>query len=259
MPSANLQTVLKKNGRVLRRLIPVWLALGAGLAFLADAAVEKLFVVALLPWLGWVLFGLAILVIASRNAYQLWRLGQNGRALTTVLALPIASVLLAFSAPTLAREGERSVCCAFPPDNVLISEFRDHRADYQRLLNMFREDTALGRVAYDFTRPANFFSGGRRAASPPLTEARWRDYRRLFDRLSLTGGIEGYDSKHVIYFWRYSRGMGAGLGGSSKGFAFSDSLPADRPSAAGCEAPTSDCWQFRPISGGWFVLEERHN
>jgi hypothetical protein len=246
MASANKQTVLTKNGRVLRLLIPVWLAIGAGLTFLADAAFEKLFVVALLPWLGWVLFGLTILVIATRNAYQLWRLDHNRRALTTALALPVAAALLAFSAPLLAREGEHSICCAFPADSVLISEFQGHRGDYQRLLTMFREDGALGRVAYDFTRPATFFSGGRRVSSLPLTEARWRDYRRLFDRLSLTGGIEGYGTKRVICFWRYTRGMGAGLGGSSKGFAFSDSLPSDRPSATGCDTPTSDCWQFRP-------------
>jgi hypothetical protein len=253
------QTTLKDHERLMRLLIPIWLTIGAGLIFLADAAFEELSLLALLPWLGWAVFGLTIFVIASRNAYQLRRLDQNRRALATVLALPIATALLAFSAPILAREGSRTVCCAFPADSVLVSEFYGRRADYERLLTMFREDSALGRVADDFTRPANFFSGGPVPSSPPLTDVRWHDYRRLFDRLSLTGGIEGYDTKHVIYFWRYARGMGAGLGGSSKGFAFSDSLPSGRVSAIGCETPKSDCWQFRPISGGWFVLEEQHN
>ena len=124
---------------------------------------------------------------------------------------------------------------------------------------MFREDSGIGRVAYDFTRPANFFSGTPLRPSAPPTGERLVEYRRLFDRLSLSGGIEGYDGKHVVYFWRYSEGMGAGLGGSSKGLAYSDSLPPDKPSAAGCAKPSDDCWQFRPIGAGWFVLEERHN
>ena len=124
---------------------------------------------------------------------------------------------------------------------------------------MFRADSGLGRVASTFTRPANFFSGGEAPAGPPVTAARLAEYRRLFDRLSLTGGIEGYDHKRVIYFWRYAAGGGAGLGGSGKGLAYSDSLPPDKSAASGCARPREDCWQFRPISDGWFVLEERHN
>ena len=156
------------------------------------------------------------------------------------------------------------LACSSPPspppsDASLVAEFQSRRSDYERLLSMFREDSALGRVAYDFTRSASFFSGAPLRPSGPLTEGRLREYRQLFDRLSLPGGIEGYDSKHVVYFWRYSEGMGAGLGGSSQGFAYSDSLPPEKPSATGCAKPDDDCWQFRPIGAGWFILEERHN
>jgi len=146
-----------------------------------------------------------------------------------------------------------------PDDHALIAELRNNRAMYDTLLAMFRADSALGRVAYSFTRPTNFFSGGRAPTGPPLTPGRLAAYRRLFDKLSLSAGIEGYDEKRVIYFWRYTAGGGAGLGGSSKGFAYSDSLPPDKPAASGCGKPREDCWQFRPISDGWFVLEERHN
>ena len=153
-----------------------------------------------------------------------------------------------------------ALACSSPPsDAALTTEFHNRRADYVRLLRMFREDSGLGRVAYDFTRPANFFSGAPLRSSSSLSPTRLREYQRLFDRLELPGGIEGYDNKHVVYFWRYAEGMGAGLGGSSKGFAYSDSLPSATPSAVGCEKPENDCWQFRPISDGWFVLEERHN
>lgn len=150
-------------------------------------------------------------------------------------------------------------CNSPPSDQALIAEFRDRRADYNTLLSMFRADSSLGRIAYDFTRPANFFSRSGAPESAPVTSTRLAQYREIFDRLSLTAGVEGYDQKHIVYFWRYTEGMGAGPGGASKGFAYSDSLPADRATAEGCVTRRDDCWQLRPIGGGWFVIEEHHN
>ena len=146
-----------------------------------------------------------------------------------------------------------------PSDRALVAEFRTRRAKFDTLLAMFRADSGLGRVADDFTRPASFFSGRKARSADSISAVRLQTYRRLFHELSLEGGIEGYDDKRVVYFWRYSSGMGAGLGGSSKGFAFSDSLPPDKSAASGCNAPRHNCWQFRPIADGWFILEEDHN
>ena len=146
-----------------------------------------------------------------------------------------------------------------PSDEELVAELRAHRAEYDTLLAMFRADSNLGRVGDGFARPANFFSGAPQPASPAVTAERLASYRRLFNRLSLPDGIEGYDQKRVIYFWRWGSGGGAGLGGRGKGLAFSDSLPPDRPAAFGCEGPRDSCWRFRPIEGGWFTLEEHHN
>lgn len=143
-----------------------------------------------------------------------------------------------------------------PSDQSLAAELRLRHADYDSLLRMFVADSGFGRVAYDFTRPANFFSGTRQADTTPMTASKLATYRSLFDRLSLTGGIEGYDEKHVIYFWRYTSGLV--MQGSGKGLAYSDSLPRDKSIADGCSKPVRDCWQFRPIGAGWFIVHE-HN
>lgn len=151
-------------------------------------------------------------------------------------------------------------CGGSPPsDRELVAEFRAHRAEYDTLLAMFRADSVLGRVGDGFTREANFYSGGSPPASPPVTAERLATYRRLFQRLSLPDGVEGYDQKRVIYFWRWGSGGGAGLGGQGKGLVFSDSLPSDRPAAFGCAGPRDSCSRLRPIENGWFILEERHN
>lgn len=42
-----------------------------------------------------------------------------------------------------------------PSAATLLNTFQSQRADFERLLQMFRRNTPLGRVAYDFTRPAD--------------------------------------------------------------------------------------------------------
>jgi hypothetical protein len=155
--------------------------------------------------------------------------------------------------------GGSSGCTDPPSDAELIKEFHEHRAEYQRLLTMFREDRGLGRIAPTFTRPANFFSGAPLPTSPDISGARLEEYRALFRRLSLEAGVEGYDDKRIIEFLRYGEGFGAGLGGSGKGLAFSDSLPPDQPATFGCETPESNCWRYQPIGEGWFIFTQRHN
>jgi hypothetical protein len=166
--------------------------------------------------------------------------------------MKVVTVLLCLSVAMTA-------CSSPPSDATLLAEFRIHRADFQRLLQMFQRDSALGRIAYDFTRPSNFFSGKPVRTTRVVTPQVLNEYHQLFDELHLTGGIEGYGEKHVIMMWRYSEGFGAGLGGSSRGFAYSDSLSSNQIHRDGCETRTSDCWSLRPIGGGWFLLDESHN
>ena len=68
------------------------------------------------------------------------------------------------------------LACSSPPprpsDASLVAEFKSRRSDYEHLLSMFREDSALGRVASDFTRSANFFSGTPLRPTDPPTEGR---------------------------------------------------------------------------------------
>jgi len=162
-------------------------------------------------------------------------------ALVTTLAMPFHSAAPPNTPPT---------------DQSLVDELHGRQVDYDSLLHMFVADRGFGRVAYDFTRRANFFSGTPQADTTPMTAAKLDKYRKLFDRLSLTAGIEGYDQKHVIFFWRYASGL---LNrGTAKGLAYSDSMPRDKSSADGCSKPMQECWQFRPIGAGWFIVEE-HN
>lgn len=94
-----------------------------------------------------------------------------------------------------------------PSDASLIGNFQSHKAEFNRLLQMFLADKDLGRVAYNFTRPENPQAIG-------VTGDRLKAYRELFDKLGLSAGIEGYGKKNVVLFHASTSGLS--VTGSSK-------------------------------------------
>ena len=98
-----------------------------------------------------------------------------------------------------------------PSDEALVNNFQSHRSEFDQLLQMFLADKKLGRVAYDFTRPAN-------PAEIGISGQRLKEYRKLFDRLDLSAGIEGYDEKDLVWFHASTQGLS--VTGSGKGYAW---------------------------------------
>ena len=110
-----------------------------------------------------------------------------------------------------------------PKDADMIENFNAHREDFETLVQMLKEDRALGRVANDFTRTSNFFGDCKEetmecstAKEIGVTEARLSEYRRLFNKLDLEKGIEGYGKKETIAFLASTKGLS--VTGSTKGY-----------------------------------------
>lgn len=143
-----------------------------------------------------------------------------------------------------------------PSDATLIGRFHQNRAAFDELRMMFLAEPTLGRIAPDFTRPANFFSGRSQAESPVLTPKRRARYRELFQQLGLEAGVEGYDDKEHVFFHASTRGLG--ISGSSKGYAFCRSTPQivvvdlDSYRPRGVRSFTA----FRSIGENWYLYFE---
>jgi hypothetical protein len=143
-----------------------------------------------------------------------------------------------------------------PSDAVLIERFNHKRAAFDELHMMFLADSSLGRIAPNFTRPANFFSGRPQAETPPLLPKRRARYRELFRDLGLKAGVEGYDGKEQVFFHASTRGLG--ISGSSKGYAFCRSTPQivvvdlDSYRPRGVRSFTA----FRSIGQNWYLYFE---
>src|SRR5882757_8187608 len=107
-------------------------------------------------------------------------------------------------------------------DPNLVLNFKRNPVRFEQLRAMAAQDVHLRRIAYDYTNvdEATVNAGDRVG----LVTARWNDYRRLFDELSLREGIvrnEDYpDALFLIY-----RTKGLCTGGSSSGYVYSATEP----------------------------------
>ncbi len=115
-----------------------------------------------------------------------------------------------------------------PKDAEMIETFNEHRDKFDTLLRMFQEDRSLGRVAYDFTRTSNFFE---KCEEPDcwqgkeieVSDQRLAEYRKLFSKIGLEKGMEGYGKKESIVFIASTKGLS--ITGSSKGFIYTTVEP----------------------------------
>ena len=135
-----------------------------------------------------------------------------------------------------------------PSAATLINNFHNNRADFERLLQMFMEDTQLGRVADDFTRPADI-----NAPQVEVPAARLDQYRALFTRLTLTAGVEGYGDKQTVWFIASTQGLS--ISGSAKGYAYAverpDLVVEDIDHYRSADGRSFTAYQL--IEGNWYV------
>jgi hypothetical protein len=103
-----------------------------------------------------------------------------------------------------------------PPAATLQKQWRDHRADLEKLVTMIKADKALQRVAPDFTRPENLSAAG-------IDENRLKEYRALIKQTGVKSGIEGYNDKSTIWF--HVSSLGLSVSGSGKGLAYVEGTP----------------------------------
>jgi hypothetical protein len=143
-------------------------------------------------------------------------------------------------------------------DEKLIENFQSHKAEFNHLLQMFQEDKSLGRVAFDFTRTSNFFEKCKEPNSwngkeIEVSNERLDEYRKLFNNLGLSTGIEGYCEKQIITFPASTKGLS--VTGSSKGYAYLEKTPKtliDNLDNYWSEDKKSFT-AYRRIEGNWYL------
>ncbi len=132
-------------------------------------------------------------------------------------------------------------------DEIMISRFHEHRAEFEQLRAMAESDDLMWRVDNTWTGPEN------------LPSERVAEYRRLFKLVGTPRGISKYRDKRQILFLASTLGWVAS--GSTKGYLYS---PGKRPSGKFIESLNDeetlrqlDIYFLRHIEGDWYLFFER--
>jgi hypothetical protein len=133
------------------------------------------------------------------------------------------------------------------PDAKLRGVFLRNRDDFNRLVLMSQQDRRVTRIDFDYTL-MDTDAGPQRNVG--LSEDRWQEYRVLFRKLGITGGIERPRAfPEAVLF--YAGCDGSAIDADCKGFAYSEKPLL--PVARSLDQPRlGDV--FEPLDLNWYLF-----
>ena len=140
-----------------------------------------------------------------------------------------------------------------PSDDALKRNFESHEADFDKLLRMCTEDAVVVRIDSEFTWTVKSNEWPRPDSELGFSKERWDDYRSLFQKVGLSGGIKKYRPE-VIYFTASKRGTeGKENVGSSKGYAYSIDVPSEVVDSLDDHRFHNTGRAFLKLKGNWYL------
>lgn len=134
----------------------------------------------------------------------------------------------------------------------LQKEFSSRIATLEKLREMSGEDHSVVRIAPKFTRLENNWSWPRPPEKLGFSTNRWNEYRRLFNKIGVTDGLQREDGDTIFFFME---SCGLVTGGRSYGYAY---VPKDLPNKIINQF--SDFHQkgigYVPLSNHWYIFVE---
>ena len=106
-----------------------------------------------------------------------------------------------------------------PSDASMEESFRKNKQDFMELVRIFNEDTNLRRIDYHWTHVVGVSQSSNETGDPGISEERWNEYRTLFRKLNLDGGINRDPFDGTMMFFAFSKGLA--VNGTLKGYYYS--------------------------------------
>lgn len=142
-------------------------------------------------------------------------------------------------------------------DKQLIDKFNVKRTDFEMLVEMANQDRRVVRIASDFIWLDDNLNWPRPESDLGMSKERWDQYRSLFVKLGLRGGISRRtDLPKAIFLIAATEGIS--LGGSAKGYVFSsEPLSPLVDSLDDVSAPMKDRVPiYRKVADNWYLYYE---
>ena len=159
----------------------------------------------------------------------------------TLCIVGVAAIAIAFAIFFVALPGleERPL----PTDQELISNFKQHRAGFDRLRDMVMQDKGLLIITNDRTWPEDPQAAG-------VSQSRIAEYRALLKELGIHGGLSASVDRTTIQLTSASRGFVTH--GSEKGYEYA-SEPIRTYLVPNLELLSKGGLGWRPIEDGWYL------
>jgi hypothetical protein len=143
--------------------------------------------------------------------------------------------------------------CWFHPDIDFKLQFYEHRAEFEKLVQMAQEDSHMEGVGDDFTFPNA--SPAQNGKNPGISQVRWNEYRRLFRKVGAGEGFERYTGPNQIFFTIAVQS----IAGQSKGIVYSPT-PLSPVLESLDQLPPQNLYQegsvkvYKPITDHWYIF-----
>jgi hypothetical protein len=132
-------------------------------------------------------------------------------------------------------------------DEVLIQNFRDHRADFERIRSMLEHDDQIFRIDEDWSDPSDI-------PSDKLTE-----YRRLFVVIGTPRGF--YNRRNPLRMEFISTAQGWVGSGTTKGYLYMPHAKAEGEWRDSLDDTSKlsrlDVYYMRPLDENWYLYFQR--
>jgi hypothetical protein len=153
-----------------------------------------------------------------------------------------------------------------PSDAELERQFKKHRTDLDRLVEMMDEDWQMARIAPDFTWRQDILAWPRPESEWGISKGRWDDYRSMFRKVGAKDGTtrRQKSSDIIIDIWSWGivpAGIDVGYlhcGQPRNGYAHTEQpCIENQDSGRGMHGQsTSYGYRYSKIAPDWYIYQE---
>ena len=137
---------------------------------------------------------------------------------------------------------------ARPSDSQMEQTLNKHEAEFNRLVSMFKEDSALESVS-----PDKAYSSAQKKVEVELPKERMQEYRSLFKRLGLSYMSRGHDGSITMEAWTKSSFASS----ERKSYIYTESPPPSLDSSLDGLGKTWEGFAYKHVKGNWYLGFDR--
>jgi len=131
-------------------------------------------------------------------------------------------------------------------DQQMIENFQSHQQEFEELRAMLLQDKAISIIGEDWTDPPDPIVVG-------VSKSRISEYRRIFKKINIAGGIRRYADDEGLELIASSQGYV--VHGSSKSYVYSSEVPGELSqnldNMSSANHPLGQ--GYRRIQGNWYL------